>query len=136
MNSGSLIAVERNSYSVNSRFIGEIVKARVFAEHLEIWYGGSAFTSTARLIAHRLRGSRADRSWPANFGDGDIDDLRHLLTPLQKTLERFRISDGLLARRAGQQQPERILNTRFSLPGGQLQYLQISPLTAVGHELL
>jgi hypothetical protein len=29
VNSGSLIAVERNSYSVNSRLIGELVEARV-----------------------------------------------------------------------------------------------------------
>jgi hypothetical protein len=41
VNSGSLIAVERNSYSVNSRLIGELVEARVFPERIEVWYGGS-----------------------------------------------------------------------------------------------
>jgi len=40
VNSGSLIVVERNSYSVNSRLIGEIVEARVYSSHVEIWYGG------------------------------------------------------------------------------------------------
>ena len=40
VNSGSLIVVGRNSYSVNSRLIGEIVEARVFSDHLEVWYGG------------------------------------------------------------------------------------------------
>ncbi len=35
VNSGSLIAVDRNSYSVKSRLIGELVEARVFADHLE-----------------------------------------------------------------------------------------------------
>ena len=40
VNSGSLITVERNSYSVNSRLIGEIVEARVYSSHVEVWYGG------------------------------------------------------------------------------------------------
>jgi len=40
VNSGSLIVVERNTYSVNSRLIGEIVEARVNSDHVEIWYGG------------------------------------------------------------------------------------------------
>jgi hypothetical protein len=40
VNSGSLIVVERNSYSVNSRLIGEIVEARVYSSHVEVWYGG------------------------------------------------------------------------------------------------
>ena len=49
VNSGSLVAVERNSYSVNSRLIGEIVEARVFADHLEIWYGGQKMEQLPRL---------------------------------------------------------------------------------------
>ncbi len=40
VNSGSLIVVERNSYSVNSRLIGEIVEARIYSNHVEVWYGG------------------------------------------------------------------------------------------------
>jgi len=49
VNSGSLIAVERNSYSVNSRLIGEIVEARVFANQIEVWYGGQKVDEFARL---------------------------------------------------------------------------------------
>ncbi|MBV8114821.1 MAG: IS21 family transposase [Silvibacterium sp.] len=49
VSSGSLINVERNSYSVNSRLIGEIVEARVFANHLEIWYGGQKLEQLPRL---------------------------------------------------------------------------------------
>jgi hypothetical protein len=45
VNSGSLIVVERNSYSVNSRLIGEIVEARVFPDRLEIWYGDRRWSS-------------------------------------------------------------------------------------------
>jgi hypothetical protein len=49
VNSGSLIAVERNSYSVNSRLIGELVEARVFAERIEVWYGGRKVEQMVRL---------------------------------------------------------------------------------------
>ena len=49
VNSGSLIVVERNSYSVNSRLIGEIVEARVFSDHLEVWYGGQKVDQLPRL---------------------------------------------------------------------------------------
>jgi hypothetical protein len=46
---GSLITVERNSYSVNSRLIGEIVEARILANHLEVWYGGQKLEQLPRL---------------------------------------------------------------------------------------
>jgi len=49
VNSGSLIAVERNSYSVHSRLIGEIVEARVFSDRLEVWYGGQRVEQMPRL---------------------------------------------------------------------------------------
>jgi hypothetical protein len=34
----STILVQRNTYSVNSRLIGEHVRVKVYAEYLEIWY--------------------------------------------------------------------------------------------------
>jgi hypothetical protein len=49
VNSGSLIVVERNSYSVNSRLIGEIIEARLYADHLEVWYGGQKMEHLPRL---------------------------------------------------------------------------------------
>jgi len=49
VNSGSLIAVERNSYSVNSRLIGELIEARVFPERIEVWYGGEKVEQLPRL---------------------------------------------------------------------------------------
>ena len=49
VNSGSLIVVERNSYSVNSRLIGEIIEARLYADHLEVWYGGQKMEHMPRL---------------------------------------------------------------------------------------
>jgi len=41
--------VERNSYSVNSRLIGEIVEARVLANEVEVWYGGQKVDQVPRL---------------------------------------------------------------------------------------
>ena len=49
VNSGSLIAVERNNYSVHSRLIGEVVEARIFAHYLEVWYGGQKMEQLPRL---------------------------------------------------------------------------------------
>ena len=55
VNSGSLIAVERNSYSVNSRMIGELVEARVFPERIEVWYGGQKGGAIAAVAwTHQL----------------------------------------------------------------------------------
>jgi hypothetical protein len=49
VNSGSLIAVERNNYSVHSRLIGEVVEARIYAHFLEVWYGGQKMEQLPRL---------------------------------------------------------------------------------------
>jgi predicted secreted protein len=51
VDSGSLIYVDRNVYSVHSRLIGEQVEARLGAETIEVWYAG-------RKVEHlpRLRG--------------------------------------------------------------------------------
>jgi hypothetical protein len=49
VDSGSLINVDRNSYSVNSRLIGEEVEARLHAEHVEVWYAGRKVEQLPRL---------------------------------------------------------------------------------------
>jgi hypothetical protein len=49
VNSGSLITAGRNSYSVNSRLIGEVVEARLFPHHVEVWYGGQRVEKLPRL---------------------------------------------------------------------------------------
>jgi hypothetical protein len=46
---GSEIRVDRNIYSVHSRLIGEKVDVRLYAEHLEIWYGGCVVEQIPRL---------------------------------------------------------------------------------------
>lgn len=55
--SGSTIRVQHNTYSVHSRLIGEEVEARVFAEHLEVWYAQRRVETLPRLLGryrHRI----------------------------------------------------------------------------------
>jgi transposase len=49
VDSGSLIHVDRNAYSVNSRLIGEKVEARVYLDHVEVWYGQKKVEELPRL---------------------------------------------------------------------------------------
>jgi len=49
VDSGSLIHVERNSYSVNSRLIGARVEARTYLDHVEVWYGQRKVEDLPRL---------------------------------------------------------------------------------------
>lgn len=47
--SGSLITVDRNTYSVPSRLIGETVWVRLYGEHLEVWYAQRCVETLPRL---------------------------------------------------------------------------------------
>ena len=49
VDSGSLIHVDRNAYSVNSRLIGEKVEARVYLDRVEVWYGQKKVEELPRL---------------------------------------------------------------------------------------
>lgn len=46
---GSTINVQKNVYSVHSRLIGEMVKIRLYAEYLEIWYAQRKIEVIPRL---------------------------------------------------------------------------------------
>ena len=48
--SSSTIRVNHNTYSVNSRLIGEHVNIRLYVEHLEVWYGQKKVETIPRLI--------------------------------------------------------------------------------------
>ena len=50
---GSVIHVERNIYSVDSRLIGERVDVRVYADHLEVWFAGRVVERLGRLRGQR-----------------------------------------------------------------------------------
>lgn len=57
VDSGSLIHVDRNAYSVNSRLIGERVEVRVYLEYVEVWYGQKKVETLPRLrgrAKHRI----------------------------------------------------------------------------------
>lgn len=49
VNTGSLIQVQRNTYSVHSRLIGELVEARIHAHEIEIWYAQKCVDRLPRL---------------------------------------------------------------------------------------
>lgn len=49
VDSGSTVHVEGNVYSVASRLIGEGVEARLYADHVEIWYGQRQVERLPRL---------------------------------------------------------------------------------------
>ncbi len=49
VDSGSLIHVHHNVYSVNSRLKGERVEVRVYAEHLQVWYAQKLQETLPRL---------------------------------------------------------------------------------------
>jgi len=53
---GSLIHVDRNTYSIPSRLIGERVEVRLYVEHVEVWY---AQKETERFPRLRGRGKHA-----------------------------------------------------------------------------
>jgi hypothetical protein len=46
---GSLVTVHRNTYSVHSRLIGEMVEARVLPDTVEVWYGDRKVEELPRL---------------------------------------------------------------------------------------
>jgi hypothetical protein len=46
---GSLVHVDRNAYSVNSRLIGQKVEVRLYVQHLEVWYGQKKVEELPRL---------------------------------------------------------------------------------------
>ena len=90
--SGSIIHVDRNVYSVDSRLIGERVDVRLYAEELEVWFAGKVVERIPRL-----RGQRKHRI-----------NYRHVIDWLVRKPGRFRelplsrrpfshepISDGL-----------------------------------------
>jgi hypothetical protein len=50
VDSGSLIHLHRNVYSVHSRLIGQMVEARLFADRVEVWYADRCVDTLPRLV--------------------------------------------------------------------------------------
>lgn len=82
VDSGSLIYVDRNAYSVPSRLIGEQVEARLYMDQVEVWYGQKKIAQMPRL-----RGRRKHRV-----------DYRHIIDWLVRkpgAFEHYRYRDEL-----------------------------------------
>jgi hypothetical protein len=82
VDSGSLIYVDRNTYSVSSRLIGEEVEARLGLETVEVWYAGKQME-----VLPRLRGRGKHRV-----------DYRHIIDWLVRksgAFENYRYRDEL-----------------------------------------
>ena len=82
VDSGSLIYVDRNVYSVPSRLIGEQVEARLYMDQVEVWYGQKKVEQMPRL-----RGRRKHRV-----------DYRHIIDWLVRkpgAFEHYRYRDEL-----------------------------------------
>jgi hypothetical protein len=50
VDSGSLIHLHRNTYSVHSRLIGEEVEARLFTDRVEVWFADRQVDTLPRLV--------------------------------------------------------------------------------------
>jgi hypothetical protein len=121
VDSGSLIYADRNVYSVPSRLIGEQVDARLYMDHVEVWYGQKKVAEMPRL-----RGRQKHRV-----------DYRHIIDWLVRKpgafehyryrdelfpTSRFRMTFDLLEEQLGQYQ-------------GSKEYLKILELAARSGEV-
>lgn len=115
VDSGSLIHVDRNAYSVNSRLIGERVEARVYLDHVEVWYGQRCVEDLPRL-----RGRSKHRV-----------DYRHIIEWLVRkpgAFENYRYQEDLFPTSRFRMAYDGL---RESAPGGAVkEYLQILKLAA------
>jgi Mu transposase, C-terminal domain len=124
---GSLIHVHRNTYSVHSRLIGELVEARLNADTVEVWYGGRKVEELPRLRGrskHRVdyrhmidwlvrkpgafdRYRYRDELFPSSWFRMSYDALRECLGPRRGAKEYLQIL--ALAARRGESRVEQCL---------------------------
>jgi hypothetical protein len=112
----STIRVLKNSYSVHSRLIREKVLVRVYAEHLEVWYG-------QRKIEHlpRLRGE-----------NGHYINYRHVIDWLVRkpgAFEHYRYKDDLFPSSQFRMAYDQ-LRDQYGIKFGNKQYLKVLELAA------
>ena len=72
VDTGSLIHIHRNVYSVHSRLIGEIVEARIKSDTVEIWYGDRKVEELPRLRAGANIASITGTSLTGSFGNLEL----------------------------------------------------------------
>ena len=116
VDSGSLIYVDRNVYSVPSRLIGEQVEARLYMDQVEVWYGEKKVEQMARL-----RGRRKHRV-----------DYRHVIDWLVRkpgAFEHYRYRDELFPTSRFRMAFD-LLQEKRGRPHGSKEYLRILELAA------
>jgi hypothetical protein len=121
VDSGSLIYVDRNAYSVPSRLIGEEVEARLFMDHVEVWYGQKKITEMPRL-----RGRQKHRV-----------DYRHIIDWLVRkpgAFQHYRYRDELFPTSRFRVVFD-LLEEQMGLQQGSKEYLRILELAAKGSEV-
>jgi transposase len=116
------IRVLKNSYSLHSRLIGEQVKARIYADHIEVWY---AQRKIERLP--RLRGE-----------NGHYINYRHIIDWLVRkpgAFKNYRYKDDLFPTSQFRMAYD-LLCCRHGLKEGNKHYLKILKLAAKESETL
>jgi hypothetical protein len=121
VDSGSLIYVDRNVYSVPSRLIGEQVEARLYMDQVEVWYGQKKVEQMPRL-----RGRRKHRV-----------DYRHIIDWLVRkpgAFEHYRYRDELFPTSRFRMAFD-LLQEKLGRPQGSKEYLRILELAAKDSEV-
>jgi hypothetical protein len=121
VDSGSLIYVDRNAYSVPSRLIGEQVEARLYMDQVEVWYGQKKVEQLPRL-----RGRRKHRV-----------DYRHIIDWLVRkpgAFEHYRYRDELFPTSRFRMVFD-LLQEKLGSPKGNKEYLKILELAAKDSEV-
>jgi hypothetical protein len=121
VDSGSLIYVDRNAYSVPSRLIGEQVEARLFMDHVEVWYGQKKVAEMPRL-----RGRQKHRV-----------DYRHIIDWLVRkpgAFEHYRYRDELFPTSRFRMTFD-LLEEQLGRYQGSKEYLRILELAAKDSEV-
>ena len=116
VDSGSFIYADRNAYSVPSRLIGEQVEARLYMDHVEVWYGQKKVEQMPRL-----RGRRKHRV-----------DYRHIIDWLVRkpgAFENYRYRDELFPTSRFRMVFD-VLQEKLGGPKGSKEYLKILELAA------
>jgi hypothetical protein len=121
VDSGSLIYVDRNAYSVPSRLIGEQVEARLYMDHVEVWYGQKKVAAMPRL-----RGRQKHRV-----------DYRHIIDWLVRkpgAFEHYRYRDELFPTSRFRMTFD-LLEEQLGRHQGSKEYLKILALAARDSEV-
>ena len=116
VDSGSLIYVDRNAYSVPSRLIGEQVEARLTMDQVEVWYGQKKVAEMPRL-----RGRQKHRV-----------DYRHIIDWLVRkpgAFEHYRYRDELFPTSRFRMTFD-LLEEQLGRHRGSKEYLKILELAA------